>query len=340
MPTMNKRFIVLLFATLIGITANSQDLIKPKLIKSKGNYTHKYSKTNFPKLIDGKYEQKEIYAFDRKKKNIGVTYENREKDQKTNFTIYIYPAGNGSEGRLRNEYLASMQSVANLTNNGLGATQFPVKFKGLNFNCNGFKATFETNNKEYSQLSLYECGIWFFKLRLTTEIKDSVQISDIETKILSRINPSRLTGLKTLNPKADVYFAKAVFQDSILLGSAMGSAYKKIEWALENVSEKERASGFPDLYLEMHIEALKEFTAFEKKYNFNKSEFTKNYLEELNSIIEAGFLDEFVFEQFSMIMISPKNHEFDFDDFEKWKEINNPTIDLNKLFYVVSYGEK
>jgi hypothetical protein len=337
---MNKQFIVLIFVTIFGITANSQDLIKPKLIKSRGYYTHKYSGTGFPKLIDGKYERKEIYAFDKKKKNIGVTYENQENKQKTNFTIYIYPAGDGSEGRLRNEYFTSMQSVANLTNNGLGATQYPVKFEGSKYACNGFKATFGTKAKEYSQLSLYECGAWFFKLRLTTEIKDSVQISDLETKILNQFDPSRLTELKALNPKADVYFSKIAFQDSILLGSAMGSAFKKIEWALENVSEKERASGFPDLYLEMHIVSLKEFTAFEEKYNYSKTKYTEQYLNELNSIINAGFLDEFIMKDFFMVAIPPENHVFDFDGFEIWKGNNNLTIDLNKLFYVVSYGQK
>ncbi|RLD56352.1 MAG: hypothetical protein DRJ01_15355, partial [Bacteroidetes bacterium] len=337
---MNKQLLILIFLAVFGITANSQDLIKPKLIKSKGDYIHKYSETVFPKLIDGKYLRKKIYAFDKKKKNIGVTYENQENIQKINFTIYIYPAGDGSEGRLRNEYLISMQSVAKMTNDGLEATQYPVKFEGSKYICNGFKSTFETRNKEYSQLSLYECGTWFFKLRLTSEIKDSVQISDLESKILNQFDPSHFTELKPLNPKAGVYFSKIAFQDSILLGSAMGSAFKKIEWAIENVSDKERASGFPDLYLEMHIESLKEFAAFAKKYDYKKTKYTEQYLKELNSIIDAGFLGEFIMEGFSMVVIPPENHVFNFDGFEMWKRKNNLTIDLNKLFYVVSYGQE
>ena len=186
-----------------------------------------------------------------------------------------------------------MQSVANLTDNGLGATQYSVKFRGKNYDCNGFKADFKSNKQENSNLSVYECGTWFFKLRFTTGEKDSTQISNLENKILETLNPSHLTKQKPLNPKADIYFAKVAFQDSILLGSAMGNAYKKLEWVMDNVPERERASGFPGHYLELQLASFNEFVAFDKKYHYKKTDYTENYLNQVNSLIDSGYLDEF-----------------------------------------------
>jgi hypothetical protein len=122
-----------------------------------------------------------------------------------------------------------------------------------------------------------------------------------------------------------------------MLGSAMGSAFKKISWALDNVDSLERAAGFPDLYLGLQVESLKEFTQFEKRKKWNRQQSTTDYLNELNQIIESGFLEEFIMEQFDMIMIVPKETTFDFEGFQKWKEAHPITIDLNQRFYVVSY---
>lgn len=334
-----KQKILTVFLILIGVTCQAQELTKPIKIRFKDNFQHKFSETDFPKVFQNGFELKDVYAFDKKKKNVAVTYE-KKTEPTAKFTVYIYPADDGTEDRLRREYLTSMQSVANLTDKGLGSTQYPVKYTGDKFYCNGFKAEFKSEKHENSSLSVYECGTWFFKLRLTTKEKDSVQIKKLERTILEKFDPSHLTEQKPLNEKADVYFAKAAFQDSTLLGSAMGSAYKKIEWAMDNLPVKERASGFPGHYLEMQMASLKEFVAFDRKYNYGKSEYTQKYLNELNVLIDSGYLDEFIMEQFSMVMIVPKEQEFDIDGFEDWKAKSELTIDLNQLFYVIAFGQK
>jgi hypothetical protein len=340
---MTTKSITTVFLFLIlGLTAFGQTDLRstPKKIKAKGEYFHSYSKTTFPLQFET-FNRQSINAFDRSDKNVGVVYESKVGDKFSTITIYIYPAGDGYEGRLRSEYITSMQSIANLSDKGLHATQFAVKHKGEKYVCNGFKAISKTSSHNYNQLSLYECGTWFFKIRLTTNELDTIQIAEIENKILEKFDPSRLTALKPLNEKADVFFAKIAFRDSTLLGSAMGSAFKKIEWATENIKEEERASGFPSLYLNMQLEALKEFVKFHKEKKWNiKDEWTSNYLNELNAIIDADFLEEFIMEQFDMVLIVPDNLTTDFDAFQKFKKDKKLTIDLNKQFYVVSYGQK
>ena len=314
-----------------------QELRTPKKIKVKGEYTHSQTLTVFPEQID-LYKRNGIYAFNKEKTDIGGVYENQP--QQTTISIYVYPAGDGHEGRLRKEYQKSMQSIANISKNGIDATQFAVRHEGDKFICNGYKAVIKNDKKTYNALTIFECGQWFLKVRITTRELDSSQIVLLEKKIYSQFDPTKLTETNPLNEKADVYFAKTAFRDSILLGSAMGSAFKKIDWALKNIKENERASGFPDLYIDLQVESLKAFLEFQRRKDFNKSEYTKQYLGELQLISDAGFLPEFVMEQFGMILIIPENTPIKYEEYEKWKLNHKITINLNQVFYVVSYGQR
>lgn len=62
-------------------------------------------------------------------------------------------------------------------------------------------------------------------------------------------------------------------------------------------------------------------------------------MNELNSIIDNGFLEEFIMEQFNMVMIIPEDLEFDFEEFDEWKKENPISINLNERFYVIWHSE-
>ena len=329
-----RKSILILIALTISLSIQAQ--MKPKKIKSKADYIHSATGFIFSLTID-QFNRADIYAFDKKKKNVGITY--KTNDLKSTISIYLYPAGAGAEDRLRNEYLKSMESVANISDNGVHAEQYAVSYKCGNYKVNGFKANIKDLDAK-SSLCVYECGEWFFKIRISSETLDTTGMKQTEQKILDLYAPTRLVKQSKLNSKADISFAKTAFVDSLMLGSAMGSAYKKIEWVFENVDSLERASGFPGLYLDMHIASLKEFTEFEKKHpDFSKTKQTEEYLAELNSIIDKGFIDEFIMEQFDMVMIVPKDLEFDFEGYDKWKNDNPISINLNERFYVIWFGE-
>ncbi|UYN87607.1 MAG: hypothetical protein KIT51_04930 [Cyclobacteriaceae bacterium] len=323
--------IIIVFA--IGLVSHAQTPGQPKQLKVKGTYIHSPTMTEFPENIDS-YQRQSVYSFDKKKENIGSTYKNGQ----TTLSIYLYPAGDGNEGRLRNQYLKAMQDMANVSKKGLHATQGYKYYKSDGYKINGFSAT--TPDYPKSQLTLFECGKWFFKVRITTDQLDTVAINKLEKELLDTFNPINLVKDNPLDSKANVYFERAAFRDSLLIGSAMGSAFKKLEWALENVDSLERASGFPDLYLDMHVESLKAFVDFEKRQNIsNIQQFTRDYVDELNQIIDSGFLEEFILEQFSMVMIF-KDRELDFDSYAKWKEQYPTKINLNERFYMLSYKAK
>lgn len=340
MKRLIRQFLILVLISFGGLYCNAQTYSQPKKIKVKGDYMHLETKMNFPDKIDN-YERLDIYSFDKKKTNVGVTYKNQNSSGKTTLSIYLYPAGSGTDGRLRYEYFDCVQSVANVSDKGVHAIQNYEFYKNDGFKINGFNAWIvKESNLTKSVLEVYECGKWFFKIRITTDILDSLGIENLKNKVFELFHPTNLVKNSPLHPKADIYFGKAGFRDSTMLGSVMGSALKKLEWAMENVDSLERASGFPDLYIGMHIEALKTFVNFEKEHKFSKSQSTSDYLKELNSIIDAGFLKEFIMKQYRMVMIVPENMTFDFDAFEKWQQSNPINIDLNERFYVISFSDK
>lgn len=339
MKSNSKLFVFLLFV-FCSFSIYSQNYIKPKKIKAKGEYIIKRTNMSFPLVIDS-FQREKIYSFNEEETNIGVVYENEENDTKV--TIYIYPAGNGVEGRLRNEYFNSMQEIANLSYNGINATQFAVRKEGEKYICNGFKAIIENNKKEYNSLCLYECGEWFLKVRITSYKPDTNYINYIEQKIYSKYDPTKLTELNPLNTKTTIHIAPGILNDSILLGSAMGSALKKVEWTEKNIKENEKASGVPDLYLDFHVESLKAFMEFQNRDYFNnskKSKLAEEYLGDLQFIYDAGFLNEFIMEQYSMVMIVPQNLELRYNEYQDWKSKNKTTISLNIKFDLISYEKK
>lgn len=320
---------------LITLSAIGQDPSSPKLIKSRGDYTHTLTGTIFPEQIKD-YLRKSIYSLTKQDDNIEVTYESPEK---ASVTIKLYPAGDGTEGRLRNEYLKSLKAISNGINKTIGFDQNPVRRVGTKYVCNGFKAVSNRNGMgENTQLVLYECGAWFLRLQITSKSLDSSQIRTLEKMVWDRYDPTRLTELKPLNLKSDFIVAPALGKDRERAKYILKSGFKKLEWANNNVPDNERVSGFPDLYLTMHIAAFKEFAEC-KNENFNPDNDIAKLISDVNKVIKANYLSEFIMKQYRMVMIVPEKMKFDFEGFAKWQEEYKISIDMHKFYYVIVYKQ-
>lgn len=326
-----------IYISLIMLVAIASDMTgSPRKIRCKTDYTHTSTGMVFP-LILKDYNRSEIYSFDKEVKNVGVNYENNQSTGKTKISIYVYPADKGMEDRLRSEYAVTLQSIANVSEKGLHAVQYAVSFKNSGYTINGYKADIK-DIEQVSSMSLYECAHWFFKVRITSDNLDSTGMANTEQQMLLQFLPTNLVKNDPLAPKADVHFSKAAFTDSLMLGSAMGSAFAKIDWAFANVDSLERAAGFQGMYLGLHTAGLKGFVDFQKKHpTMSTTKRTTDYLSELNAIINSGFLNEFVLEQYNYVMITPKDLVVDIDAFDKWKEHHPLTIELRKMFYVIGF---
>ena len=304
-----------------------------KKIKAKGDYTHLLTQFVFPTKIEG-FQRANIYSFDKKNENVGVVYENN----KTTATLYVYPAGNGDENRLRNEYFTSMQSIANVTRNGINATQHVIQYKG-NYICNGINAVVKDKHS-YNSLTLYECGKWFFKIRITSDNLDSLYLSEFEQKLINQFEPSKLTALNPFNSEVSVHVAPAVVRsDSIFFGSVLGYTLEKVKWTLDSIPENERASGFPSIHLGMHIAALKAFLSFQKEkcQTCTATAETKQMLSELQEILDKGFLEEFILDRHKMLL-NFDNYiisDEEWENYFQWKGNRTFLFDMQDILYSV-----
>lgn len=331
-------FVVVLFLTVQVVIA--QGTGKPRVLVVKGDYTHSRTKKTFPKHL-ARHERQRIYSFDRDKSNIGATY--KSQDGKTLVSVYLYPADEGSEDRLRHEYMSALGEILLVSRKGITTSQAPTTYVRDGYKINGIKAEVtDVKNQSRSHLAVFECGEWFFKLRVTSSSLDSIGVVKLERDILDAFEPSELVKQSRLNPEASIYLAPAAFADSLMLVSAMGGAFKKVQWARENVDSLERAAGFPSLYLELHVESLKEFARQEKvreeiRKKWTRQPSTDEFLFELNSIIESGYLREFIMDQYNMIMIVPDDAKLDFESYRQWMLADPISIKLDRRFYVISY---
>ncbi|RRN76922.1 hypothetical protein EIM50_22220, partial [Pseudoxanthomonas sp. SGD-10] len=277
------KYLLILFL-LLSLNIKGQTHINQKLLNENGAYLFKPTKTAFPEKIE-EFLREDIYIDNKGNKNISVEYKNSNLENWTKITVYIYQAKDGTEGRLRNEYLKSLSLTDDFENINLLTDQSAVQIQGKTYICNGFKAKNTSERKIKNQLTIFECGTWFLKLTTSSNEYSSNQLDSIENKFLEFFDPTNLTETKLLNLKSNLQISPAIGKDQAMLGAVMKSAFKKLEWANTNVADNERVSGFPDIYLNMHIEALKEFGKFDldNKNTFNL--INKKYINEINEIL-------------------------------------------------------
>jgi hypothetical protein len=332
-PLLKYLFVVLFI--LIGNFSHAQDYYQQK-IKAKGDYIQKATNTTFPKQI-GKYYRSNITAFDENEENVGVTYQGPGYEGKTTFTVYIYPAGNATEDKLRNEYSKCLRAIFYSTLVSNHAIQALTSYSNSNYKVHGIYTCFPDYETK-TALTIFGCGSWFFKIRITSGNMDTSQINTLQNSITNYFIPSRLVSIKPLNPKVSVYYNKSEITDSVILGSAMKYAFKMIEWVFANVDSFERAAGFSGVYLQMYIEGLKTFTEFEKEHpELTKTSKTSQYLIDLNSIIDNGYLEEFIMDQYNWLLISPDGIVFDLENYDQWKKNNPISINLLNKIAILSF---
>jgi len=312
--------------SLIVLQASGQ-ISYQKRIKAEGEYIHPATGVHFPDTFKQVFERIEITAYNSEKTDIGVRYVDKARNE---FSVFVYPAVVAVSDRLTMAFFINSQLTSQMTKQKYVR---PVKFSGEKYDCNGFEAKYLSATNERSYIQLFECGKWLFKIRLDTKLLDSAAVLQLTKEIQAFFNPSKLTELRPLSPELHTQISKAAFIDSLFLGATLSCAYKDFEWIKNNVSERELASGYPGYYLEAHKAAVLEFIRYGNETNFQKTEYAKAYIKQLELLIEAGFLEEFIWESNAKLLIIPNDKTFDLKAFKKWKRKNDFDIDYIGKYY-------
>jgi len=306
-------------------------IIMPKKLVFTTDYVQPETNVSFPKAFDS-YKRISIYSFDNYQTNIGVTY--RSEDG-LSITVYIYPAYEGTEDRLSSQFLLCLNQITDVDILKVRSNQEIVSYSNNGYKINGLSAKVGV----VSFLSVYECGVWFFKIRISTGNRGSWgSIKHAEQDMLKQFDPTGLVRAAPLKPLTRITIARAALKDSLMLGCQLNSAISKSKWALDHVDSLERVSGFPGLYFDLQVEGLKKTLEFAREHpSMPRSASTDEYLAELNLINNSGYLKEFIRDQLIVRLIGEEDTEANFEAFTKWKKKHPLKINLNKMYYLMYY---
>lgn len=298
------------------------------------NYIHTPSQTTFP-IYMGEYKRSKVLG-ESNSDQINVMYRLPSKAKKPSFIITISRSEDAVEGRLRNEYRNDIQKVAEVEKLPLPLPTV-LREVGNKYTCYGVAGTFTLADSTLTQLRVYECGTWMMKILFSTLYTKQNQLEAFADSIVRRLDPTRLTSLTPLNTNASISFERELLIDTVFTPAMIAAGMSKVEWAQKNVWPREKASGFPDLYFNMHVHAIDTYLEEAAKKNLTSSATAAAYYKDLKAIKEAGFMSEFIMDQFSGIVIISPAIRLDFNRYYKWLETQKLTVNLNKPWYNIVY---
>lgn len=300
----------------------------------KSNYLHSQTKTIFPYNL-GEFERKQVFEYSKEPGKLSVIY--TDKSGKSFIEVHLTPTHDAKEGRLRNEYLKEIKKLAKEEGKNFLPKPQIVKFKGRNYTNNGVSGTYRDDNS-ISQYTIYECGVWLLGMNLKMHDMDSVLFEKMSEELTQQFNPSRYTALSPLNLKSNVEFNKEALKDTVMTGALAGSAFTKMNWAAENISARERHSGFPDLYLLMHVAAFEDYLKIQgRKKSLNSSPAAREFYYDIKALRDAGFLAEFIMDEYEEVMIVPPYLKLDLDAYRQWRSRIDIQTKLNQNRYTIVY---
>lgn len=335
-----RRLLAIIICSIsVIVKTYAQPLKKPKRIKADGEYIHLKTNIKFPTYF-GDFYRTDIHSFDKENQNIACGYELREKNGKTNVTIYVYPSGAAYDTRFLQEYRRCIESI--IISERVLVTPIPkhLYYKKDGYTINGFRADYFANGHK-SVLELYECGDWFFKIRTTSDILDTSVLHDIDNRFTDYFNPTNLIQHSTLTSKSAVHVAPGAVQDSAMLYCTLGSLFKKLEWFNTNIDSMERLAGVPNQYLEAQMIEYESFANYSDSAKGKlKRSHDIEFVRDIKKLMYVGYLDEFLMEGNNEMLICPTNWNFDYRGYDKWRESNDIGIKLNVTNYVIRYIQK
>lgn len=348
--TMNKN--LLLFFFFIFSLFFSQNRKQPVDLKIKGDYTHAATKTNFPELWSG-FQREAVISYDMKNSHVGVSYiQQTSKKSRTVLTIYLYPKKYIDNQILRDEFYSYdyalnqnsnnnveiKPSFGNISNNDLKVSYIYSVFKNAMGQSDFFNGVKYVNKN--SLLSIYECGGWTFKIRVSSDEMTDDQLKELKDKVENYFGVLNVASVKTLpiDTVPDIVLSASVKRDSMMMHAASEAAKAKIVYLSQNLEKKEVLTGFNDMKIDSEIYSIEKMIEYYKTHekNWPINSDTKKYFDEMTRIAENGRLKDHIYEKYHGLIDYPDG-ESRKADYIQFKIDKNISEDTNEIFYKIFY---
>ncbi|BEV05324.1 hypothetical protein [Chryseobacterium gambrini] len=345
------KYIQLLFLCSITIVF-SQKRQQSLELKVKGDYKHEATQTLFPELWSG-FQRESITSYDAAETNVGVSYiQKTSKKNKTVLTIYIYPKKYIDNQLLRDEFYNYDYALNQNSNDHLEIKPLFGTLSNENLKVGFVYALFNNamgqqdffNGVKYinknSLLSIYECGGWTFKTRVSSDDMTKDQLKDLKDKVENYFGILDLASIKTLpiHKVPDIILSSSVKRDSMMTKAITEAAQAKIVWLSKNLEKKEILTGFHDMKIDSEIYSIEKMLEFYKTHenDWKMNPDTKKYFEEMTRIAENGRLKDHIYEKYHGLIDYPEG-EARKADYIQFKIDKNISEDTNEIFYKIFY---
>lgn len=346
-----KKNLLFLFCVLCE-TLFSQQRKQPVSINTKDDYTHQWTKTAFPVLWSG-FQREDIRSYDSKYKEIGITYVQQiSKKKKTVLTIYIYPKNTIDNQSLRDEFYSYGYALnrnsntnveihpkfGNISNDNLKVNYIYSIFSNSMGQPDFFKGVKYVNKN--SLLSIYECGGWTFKTRVSSDEMTDDQLLGLKEKVENYFGILQVASVKTLpiDKVPDVVLSPIVKRDSMMTNATIEASQAKIEWMRKNLDKKEVLTGLNDMQIDSEVYATEKmveyYKAHEKDWELNTD--TKKYFTEMIKIVENGKTKDHIYEKYHTIVNYPEG-ESQKESYVQFKLDQDISENTNEIFYKLFY---
>lgn len=335
MRPVSKLILILIVSLVFGCTASR--IYQPRRIDTQSEYIHKDTRTSFPVEWEG-YKRKSLTTFNKGKTNICADYVLSNSSQDIKISVYVYPAPDAIEHRIRDEYLDCLQDIATISNSEIKTSPKHIRVSKSGYKVLGLSSVI--NSEKYKTvLVLFECGEYFLKYRISSSVADTSVLVDISNQLTDKFSPIDIVRTKPLIQDITIHIAPGIVSDTSNLDAVLAAALAKTKWVNQNIDSLERCSGFPGLYFEeqkVSIDSmLNKWMAVKHNNTINDK-----FFDDLVDIRMSGFLNEFICDQYWNTLLLPDSVKLDWDNYEIWKSINNPTVKLvGEYYYLIGYED-
>lgn len=341
-----KKIILLLLIPLFSLAQLRKN---PVELKTDLDFTH-ISKFVFPSKWKD-FKRTKVVSYDEKNYNIGVSYSLKEGKKNTTVSIYIYPSDASNEN-LREQFLSFREVInTNAQNHSKLNPEF-VKLNSEHYIISGIRSTFDYDilipdffkgqkiQKNKSIISIYDCGIFNVKFRMTSDALQESQLKMYENNFTEDFNISSLAERYPFDndTKINLIISKTAQRDSLMIKSIITEAEAKKAWLTKNKSEKEFPTGINDFEIDSHVFALEELVKFYEtnKNKWEASKETIKFLDEITKIVKENKTKDFIYEKTEGIIIYPDG-ENNINSYIDFKNKNNISEASKELMYKIAY---
>lgn len=324
---------------LLVVNTRAQPLTSAKKIKARGDYTHPASDAFLPEVL-GSFERDIILRYDVQGNTIEAKYTSAIPEGKTEVSVCIFPAGDGSTDRLRTAFLKELALIGSFKHFTVNADFICCDYKKDGYKVNGLRAAYDEPGGTGS-LELYECGGWFLEVKAVTNVPDMKWIGGFNKAFIDAVDPVRLIKNAPLEGRMSVHVAPGSARDTLMLHCVLAACFTELDWVKDHVDSLEMASCYPSFYLDMHAEALKSMLrCADTSHIQTVTPQTTGYFRELRELEKNGFLDEYVADTYKPYWPDQHDNELNFAAYDKWKKDHLRYLTQPGLFYIIINPKK